>query len=79
MLSLTIVFDRCGASLLRPLLTELVEDGGALGAPSVAERHSTTEVTAQFGSLAGMREVSRFVQTWSNTQPDIEYICVRET
>ena len=78
MLSLTLVFHRCGASLLRPLVSRLVDDGGATGTPTITELSTRTEVAARFGPLAGMREVSRFVQDWSDTQPDVEYLGVRE-
>jgi hypothetical protein len=78
MLALTLVFRKCGASTLRTLVARLIEEGGAIDVPTVAEHQSETLVDVRFGPLAGMREVSRFVQEWADTQPDIDYLGVRE-
>lgn len=78
MMTLTLVFHKCGTSQLRSLVSALVEDGGALGEPTVTEHLHETHVTARFGPMAGMREVSSFVAEWSDSQPDIDYVGVRE-
>ena len=57
-MTLTLVFHKCGTSQLRSLISALVEDGGALGEPTVTEHLHETRVTARFGPMAGMREVS---------------------